>query len=365
MQITIRNAFKLIQVNCLIAFSFAILPVQSVQSQTLHAVILSDSLDQSIGKSVKKDMANFKDLVNQIASKTGMDLQLTVLDGKDFTYKKANNAFGKINPGSEDLVFIYFSAHGFRMKETKGKWPLIHFPDDNFVDQNELYKTQVAKKPRLLIIMSDVCNVYADEGEPIPGVIPRSMSANEETNYATLFRYSRGSILASSSIPGQYSQAMDKGGAYSLQFLSNLKSALKSSNTPVWANIMKAANKPLFANTDHRQDPQYQLLSFTEGSKVNTGLPVVVNPPVVNPTPNKRQNYKFSEGYLQENANKKWKLNYDGVNYNLKEYERDKNFISMLDESNEDYYSVDHINKILYHYDWENEEWVVIAEGLK
>jgi len=56
----------------------------SLQAQTLHALILTDSVDETIGPSVKNDRINFKELMNEISVKTGMYLNLRILDGSDF-----------------------------------------------------------------------------------------------------------------------------------------------------------------------------------------------------------------------------------------------------------------------------------------
>ncbi|WP_411823565.1 caspase family protein [Leptospira sp. 'Mane'] len=327
-------------------------------SQTLHVLIMADTFDETIGKSVKKDLNNFKDFAQKVATSTGMTLKMTTYQGDDYSSTNANNAIKSISPDANDTVLVYFSAHGSRTQSTPTKWPTIYFPDEVSIDQNEIYKKLTKKKPRLLLVIADVCNVFADEDESVPNVIPRSMNSNEALNYSTLFLNSKGSILASSSKPGQASIAYEKGGAYTINLLSAIKNAVKSSTPPRWADIMKISAKPIDPNSDSRQDPQFELFSFTEGG----GKEAVA---IVNPPSSKRIKYTFSNGKLEEKASKVWALALDGEDYELKEYDRNKTFVYLSDEQNGGSYALDIENKIFYEYDWDTEDWDTISENLK
>jgi hypothetical protein len=317
---------------------------------------MADTDDETIGASVKKDFKSINALVKKIADNTGMTLNLASYEGNDYTSKTANRAIKSITPDSNDTVFVYISAHGARLRSTPTKFPMIYFPDDVSIDQNTIYKTLAAKKPRLLIIIADVCNGYMEEGEPVPNVIPRTMSSNEQLNYTTLFVNSKGTILASSSKPGQYSMAFDKGGAYTLNFLSALKKATESASVPKWEDIMKTSIKPIYPESKDRQDPQYQMISFTEGGRTNNPSTTVSN---------KRLTFNFSEGKLEEKNAKKWSFLYQGDTSNLNEYDRSPEFIYLRSEDEQDYYAIDFKNKILYEYDWEGQEWNTLADDLK
>jgi len=354
------HTFRILLNTILFHFLFTL----SLQAQTLHALILTDSVDETIGPSVKNDRINFKELMNEISVKTGMYLNLRILDGSDFKYLKIKGALDEIRPGSNDTVFIYFSSHGYRTREKKTKWPFIGIPDaEEEMDQFKLYQSQFAKKPRLLIIMSDACNSYADVAASTDeSFIPRSISSNESENYKALFLRSSGGILTTSSKPGQFSRALEKGGAYSIQFLSALKNSVKSSKIPKWNDVMKNAHKVIAKGEESQQDPIYELFSLKEGvysSNVPTPVAQVI------PIPNKLLKYVFDHRSLIEVSKKSWKFNDEGKIYLLQEYERDANFISMYEKTERYFYALDHINKILYYYDEEAKDWILYVEGLK
>ncbi|TGN20968.1 caspase family protein [Leptospira idonii] len=329
-----------------------------VFSQTLHFLVMADTHDETIGKSVKKDFKNLKDLAQKIASNTGMTLNLTAYEGNDFSLKNANRAINSISPDQNDAVIVYISAHGFRERDSATKWPNIYFPEGEYLEENDIYKRLAKKKPRLLIVLADVCNSYTDDDGSVPNVIPRSLNDKEAENYTTLFVNSKGAIVASSSKPGQASIAESKGGSYTLAVLNALKNAVKSSSPPRWADIMKTSGKPIGSGSS-RQDPQYELFSFTEGGKTNNSV-VTTNTPV-----SKKMKFTFSSGKLEEQNSKKWNLTLDGTVYNLKEYERDKTYIYFTDEENETTYALDLPAKVFFQYDWDREDWDTIADDLK
>lgn len=351
--------FRWVQI-CFIVFLFS----KPVFSQTLHALIFADSNDESIGVSVKRDGSLMKDLVKKIAAETGMTLKLTYHDGKQFTVKNNNNAIKNIKPSANDMVFVYFSAHGYRTEKTKTKWPLVYHPDsDDGLDLHQVYQTIASKKPRLQIVMADVCNELIETEDDSSQIAPRSMNNNETRNYKALFLNSKGGIIASSSKPKQLSYGLEKGGAYTLNFLAALKSATRSTSIPKWSNVMNTATKVIGKGTDYRQDPQYQAFNIVDGGASSTSIASTNTTNSVS-TSNKNS-FKFTEGKLIQKNSKNWRLTWENVNYDLKEYEKEGGYIYLQDIEDDTYYCIGLTDKVLWIYDDKSEDWEVLVDPLK
>ncbi|WCL49280.1 caspase family protein [Leptospira sp. GIMC2001] len=355
-----------------VLFIFLICFFQSpIFSQTLHALISVDSNDESIGRSVKKDGALMRDLVKKIASETGMTLKLTYYEGKQFTLKNNNNAINNLKPSANDMVFVYFSAHGYRTQKTKTKWPLVyHAESDDGLDLNKVYQTIASKKPRFQIVMADVCNELIEMDEDSPHVAPRSTNSNESVNYKALFLNSKGGIISSSSKPEQLSYALEKGGAFTLNFLAALKTATRSTSLPKWTNIMNTATKVIGKGTDARQDPQYQAFNLVDGGTSSVAVSTTTSnipspPPSPTNSSSNKNSFKFKEGKLVQKSAKKWILTWEGVDYNLKQYEKEDDMIYLESPEDESYYCLSIEQRMLWIYDDNSEDWEILVDPLK
>jgi hypothetical protein len=109
------------------------------------------------------------------------------------------------------------------------------------------------KNPRLLITMADACNVF------VPGITQRGRAEkNEAVGFKKLFLGYKGHIIASSSVPEQFSFSdPQNGGTFTRQFLMALNEVQASSN-PDWESIRVKAIKDMPVNRPDQkvQTPQ-------------------------------------------------------------------------------------------------------------
>lgn len=236
--------------------TMALLP-QPAEAASIHAILVGDVHDPNIGPGDRLDLNLMKGILNDIARNTGMPLKMKVIDDR-IERSTVMSAVRNLNPGNDDMVLFYYTGHGYRMRSMNTKWPAmaLNGPDNQTagLDQYWVYNMLKQKNPRLLMVMTDACNNYVQEGAIDTTLSVRATQERRES-YNKLFRQYRGAIIASSSIPGQYSFSGSTGSQFTVAFLRNLRSALGEAN-PSWDRIMKSSVRPLM---NGRQVPQYAL----------------------------------------------------------------------------------------------------------
>ncbi len=238
---------------------------------TLHAIIVADTNDYSIGKSVQVDLQNMQGLVQNISQHTGL-----VMAGEEITgtvsSSKINNAISNLSVGSDDVVIFYYSGHGYNPGNSK--WPGMSLDDGNLTIKN-VKNMLKQKNPRLLIVIADTCNGFTRS-------VYRYAKSQENTeNYKKLFLKYRGVITASSSKPGQFSWGNTQtGGLYTDALLRSFNKELASQSNPNWESLMERANKPL--NGGALQQPQYKAVVSVIGTSIQ---PTPVQQPTITNSP--------------------------------------------------------------------------------
>lgn len=241
----------------------------SLHAATLRVLLIGDTNDRSIGKSVVTDLANVEAFMRDVAAKTGLKLDLKVLKGAQIKSKLVTAAVTALKADSDDTVIFYYSGHGFRTQQVKTRWPLLYIPDagDKGVDFQWVIDTLQQKQSRMVIAITDSCNSFIDSPPRTMG--SRSMQVDQAALWKKLFVDFSGRIYASGSQVGQFSFGEDtNGGAFTSRFLSIIRSEVKKNDTN-WDIIMKQATKQIPINSAQQktQDPQYQLVKGEAAQK--------------------------------------------------------------------------------------------------
>jgi hypothetical protein len=280
--------------SILIAFVLAAAS-SSLSAQTLHFLIIADTADQSIGSSVGADVSNMEKKAREIASASGMRLNLRTIKSPEFNSDSTLKAVQQISPAANDTVFFYYSGHGYRTRETRTKWPIMYtkrpLPGVEFQKVIDILDQ---KNPRLVIALGDLCNSFSDQSERSSNL--RAFAEIEVSNYKKLFVNFSGRVYASGSKPGQYSFAMEDGGAFTNQWLQALGNELRAPD-PNWKRLMAVAVKPIHIGSPEQptQDPIFELI---EGKQV-----VAENmdeTPETPPTPTDQQELKEDQAVVTQ-----------------------------------------------------------------
>jgi hypothetical protein len=231
---------------CILLALIGLTPTMTLAVDLMHLIIVADTLDKGIGADV--DVANIQKLATKIKQATCLEVKPTVIDGGSVKpegdgYEKVKNAISQLSVNSNDVVFFYYSGHGTNLGNGS-RWPSLGVEGQRTPRSKllglEWVKNQLEnKQPRLFIAMADACNVF-----PSPRGSSRTRQVEQPGGYRKLFLSYKGSIVASSSIPDQYSFGDPQhGGYFTQQFLTSLNEAL--AGEPDWKNIMDQATTPI------------------------------------------------------------------------------------------------------------------------
>lgn len=236
----------------------------SAEAATLHAVLVCDTTADNIAESVQADYTTLHNELTKIASNTSMGYNEISFTGNGIDA----DILDKINQlgfGTDDVVFFYFSGHGYRTDSKGGnQWPNMYLtPVKRGIDLLEVVTLLRAKQPRLLLAIADSCNnVIPDKfAPPLINVRRQALmmkAPSVKSNYKQLFLNSAGTIIISGCIPGQVSWGTQTGGVYTLSFFHSLNEEVRTSYNPEWGVLLDRASINVI-NMDFEQIPQYEL----------------------------------------------------------------------------------------------------------
>lgn len=253
--------------------------VGASRAAEVHFIVAADTLDESIGESVKIDARRVAFEMEKVEKYTSLKVRRRVIAGEQLTRDNVLNAVQSVQCSQEDVVFFYYSGHGFRLQNMGDRWPAISLRQQQGVETSRLYNILSSKNPRLLLVIADCCNNVIPDGViNLSRAKPDLDSPAARSAYQSLFERSRGGIIASSSQPGQVSQGNNRdGGLFTVQFVSSLQTWL-SNDSATWSQIFRVACREIHLGQSFVQSPQYQLFGDLAG---NTSAP----PPSSGATP--------------------------------------------------------------------------------
>jgi hypothetical protein len=246
-------------------------------SQTLHAIIVADTNDPSaiLRRGIMKTKNDFETELQIISTQTGLILNKQVFAGNQFTYSNLMRSVELLDPGQDDVVFFYYIGHGILKPEIDNKWPQLILYEvssgaqTRFVSFKAITDMLQRKNQRLLIAMAEACNStggrtehFADE---ILGMASLSFSTREAERLKDLYLRSEGTVISSSSEPGQVSVVSSPDGGYFGQTFLEVHKELTS--LPVSADWNTLLEKVKLRTTslsnlrkpDRPQIPQYSV----------------------------------------------------------------------------------------------------------
>lgn len=234
-------------------------PPQSDSSTVpaLRLIIVADTNDSKIGRSVAVDSQNMQSLMEDIVRQSNGELVLKkiVLTGDSATRHNMLRAIEYPAVKSSDVIVFLYAGHGHRYQSTAGRWPLLDTVDGT-ADFADVIAKIKAKNPRQFIALADCCNEVVARAEARV-LHRRQLSYNAVRQ---MFLTSQTCIAASGSAPGQFSYGDDSsGGLFTAAFVSNLNAALSSSQ-PDWNQVFEKTLATVRQQSGGEQIPQYEKL---------------------------------------------------------------------------------------------------------
>ena len=249
-------------------------------SQTLHAIIFANTKcpgeepgSMGIGPSVTCDYQRMKIEFETMASFLNYKKDFQWYEGSPNHFCRTNleSALNNLSCGKDDIVIFYYSGHGGRSpKETQDPFPWMQLVVDpyrtpwnasQYYSLSQVLKRIEAKQPRLSIVLGDLCNSLSNA---IPQKdVPEMKGATKISKapcdfYKDLFLKVKGSIISSSSKPGETSAAFSDGGAFTICFTEALQIMVSNNMEPDWETLLEGTKMRTSKVTQGKQNPIYE-----------------------------------------------------------------------------------------------------------
>lgn len=222
----------------------------SSHAQTVHAIVVADTKDPILYTACKRDIETMHRQFVQLAAAINYQLSEQVIAGEEFTQKRLNDVVRTLSPGPDDILFLYYTGHGYNASQRAGRFPVLYLEKkEKDSRQNPgllaLHKALKAKKARLCITMGDCCNQLIPNmrGMAKKAVTPRALVlTNDSLNavYRKLFLDIKGdALIASSRPPEQACAHPDSGSFYTRSFDEALELASRYNKTISWETLLR------------------------------------------------------------------------------------------------------------------------------
>lgn len=249
----------------------------SGHAQTVHAIVVADTKDPILYTACKRDVETMHRQFVQLAAAINYQLSEQVIAGEEFTQKRLNDAIRTLEPGPDDIVFLYYTGHGYNASQRAGRFPVLLLEKKEKNSQQNpgllaIHEALKAKKARLCITMGDCCNQLIPNmrGTVRKAVKPKAIElTNDSLNavYRTLFLNVKGdALIASSRPPEQACAHPDSGSFYTRSFDEALDLVGLHNETVSWEALLRDAQTRL---TRHKATRTKQSIYEVSVDKAN------------------------------------------------------------------------------------------------
>jgi hypothetical protein len=253
----------------LTTFCFSLFLSTSISAANLHAVLVGDTVDASLGYAFEKNLLIMKNEMMRVAEKTDLNLNLVILKNESANRDNVIDQLVNLNVEDDDVVVLYFANHGYRSETQVNPWPSIYFNlSQNGLEFEYANEIILQKSPRFFLSIADSCNSptipdgFIDTLKKMDAPLYKQMDVSE-SNYRKLFLDTSGVIIISSSLPGQYSWAWaDQGGVFTLAFGSVMELMSKGEFNADWFDILDETSMRIAMVLTFKgitQTPQYSI----------------------------------------------------------------------------------------------------------
>jgi hypothetical protein len=248
--------------------------IEECHAQALHAVLVGDTQDASIGVGITENLKNMNLFLQRVETEGQISVSRTEVKDDRFNCKTIIQTIEQLNLGSTDIVLFYYSGHGFRRDTTQTKFPEFdcrRTADPDRADLSGIVNDLVqSKKPKLLLAIADTCNKKSEASIAAPAAAAFPSPADRRAAFQRLFRDYSGTLMMSGSVPGEYSWYMvagsSLGGFFTNQLLRTVNQKILDQGPRTrWEDIAADATKTIFIPgmpDPTYQNPQYATLNL-------------------------------------------------------------------------------------------------------
>jgi hypothetical protein len=254
-------------------------PVRA-EAQTVHAILIGDTTDPSIGIGIDGNLKKVNSFLDALATIGGVTVSRYQVRDAAFNCKSIWDTVRSVKVTPQDAVLFYYSGHGFRRNGTQTKFPEFDCRRTSDPDQAELGSIAnyllTEARPRLVIALADTCNVGMEQ-TVAPAAAAPPPPADRRGGLRKLFLSYSGMLTMSGAVPGEFSWYLNGGpslgGFFTNQLLRVVDQKISSNGLQArWEDIATDASKAIFIPTGQgaptEQLPQYSTLNLVAGAVV-------------------------------------------------------------------------------------------------
>lgn len=216
----------------------------------LNLIVVANTDVSDIGAACKRDLDNLNSEFQGISRVLGMEYKPYFVQGRDYSKQSVQQLLRDFTPGKNDVVVFVYTGHGWRYDDQEDIYPNIDLCPtsydkavDNYLNFHDVANEIFSRGARLSIVLSDCCN--AKIGLELSMLKTNTLYSRANNNFdvnklRSLFLESNGTIMATSSSPGEKSLCDASGGFFTLSFLENLRSNISALSTAPtsWQSII-------------------------------------------------------------------------------------------------------------------------------
>jgi hypothetical protein len=241
----------------------------------MHAVLVGDTQDGSIGVGISENLQNMNAFLHRVEIEGQISVSKSEIKDDKFNCKAITQTIEQLNLGPTDVVLFYYSGHGFRRDSTQTKFPEFdcrRTSDPNRAELSGIVNDLVqSKKPKFILALADTCNKQVTASIAPPAAAAFASPTDRKAAFQRLFRDYSGTLMMSGSVPGEYSWYMvsgsSLGGFFTNQLLRTINQKILEQGPRIrWEDIAVDATKTiLIPRTPEEatyQNPQYAALNL-------------------------------------------------------------------------------------------------------
>lgn len=226
------------------------------KAQTVHAILVADTRDPMLYAVCKRDIEVMHRQFVQVAAAINYQLSEQVISSEEFSRKRLDSVVRRLSPKPNDIIFLYYTGHGYNAKERAGLFPVLLLEKDELISQKNpgllaIHQQLKSKNARLCITLGDCCNHLVNN---MRGMVKKTVAPTVLTlpgdsvnaAYRKLFLNVTGDVLIASSQPPQQSCAHpDSGSFYTRSFDEALLLASQYNKNISWETLLRDAQTRL------------------------------------------------------------------------------------------------------------------------
>lgn len=272
----------------LIVCLWVLIPFNIVLSQTLHSIIVANTIDTAISSACIFDQQSVLYEIQTIAQVLNYKNNCKTIQDNEFKKNIIEKTVNDLQCDSDDVIFFYYTGIGARAIEDNSKWPQLSINingennNENYLPLLKIFNLLKKKNPGLLIVIADCDNKANEKLHPNSidiqtpkvkeNVYPIKLSKGEtiienisllKEIYKNLFMTQKGTILISSSKPGESSVVFkDEGSLFTINYFRALTKTLSGEMECSWDSLLsrsKEMTKSIAQVFNEIQEPQYEL----------------------------------------------------------------------------------------------------------